>query len=260
MGQALLQTLYFVVKNSYGATTTLLTQPLKCQRLCRSFTSIIAVSTNPDMASIGSFEATTKLINASANALTFNVYYETILDAAQHYNTAHAPQSGHSQKFVNSHDIAALKHINFLNGGDDDLWYPEPNNLLAYPHQKLSNFAHKPNANSHFKVFQALENQQWKQFQQDPNNIPGTIWRQLPSWARTALQEKDCDQQAQMATQTTLSNQRKGTFTDQHKQDTNSSESLEQELCKWVLEHDCKERVLMTRHGVTSNTAANIQL
>ena len=216
-----------------------------------------AVSANPEMASIGSFEATAQLINATANALTFDAYYETVLDAARRYDAAHAPRSGsgRTKKFVNFHDIDSSPEIeiDFLDGGDEDL-YPEPNNLLAYSHQQFSNLAQDPNANARFDAYQALQKQQWDQFraqqqQHNPNFIPGNVWRQLPSWAQMALQEKDRDQRALIAAQTPKSDQRKVAFTnqqkvafaDQGKLDTNSSESLEHKLRKWVLEHNCKE-------------------
>ena len=37
-----------------------------------------AISTNPEMATIGSSEATAKLINNSATALSSNLYYKTV--------------------------------------------------------------------------------------------------------------------------------------------------------------------------------------
>ena len=213
-----------------------------------------AVSANPEMASIGSFEATAQLINATANALTFDAYYETVLDAARRYDAAHAPRSGsgRTKKFVNFHDIDSSPEIeiDFLDGGDEDL-YPEPNNLLAYSHQQFPIFAHDSNADSRFEAYQALQKQQWEQFKaqhqpHDPNFIPGNVWRQLPSWARKALQEKDRDQRASIAAQIPESDQRKVAYTDHipNHLDTSSSESLEHQLQKWVLEHDRKERAI----------------
>ena len=188
------------------------------------------------------------------------------------YDAAYAPRSGRIYEFVNLSDIdlSPEHEIAFVDGGEDDedlwssddedlwssAWSTEPNNLPTYSHQNLSNFAQDSNANSHFDAYQALLKQQWVPFRaqqqrHDPNFIPGSVWRQISSWTRTALPERDPDERALIAAQTPESDLRKVAYTDrckltladQSKPSTFSSEPLEHELSKWILEHDLRESV-----------------